>query len=97
MSGEVNLGEIDDWKAVGNKLSDQALSQVREVDKPKTRSATARTFCQPVEAKPISRRRPLEPARKSRYPRNNCRKTGKKEGLDKASETFKPGDTIEFD
>ena len=105
MSGEVNLGEFMDpkgWKAVGNKLSDQALSQVREVEgpSPKPEAQQPELFAEPVEAKPTTPSTPAGTGAKKPVPeKTTAAKPEKKEGLDKTSvkKTFKPGDTIEFD
>lgn len=100
MSGEVNIGEFMDvkgWKAVGNKISDQALSQVREVEgpTPKPTEQQPELFSEPLEAKPALSPNPPTGEKAKASPV----KAEKKEDLDKttAKKTFKAGDTIEFD
>lgn len=89
LSGEVSLGdfmEVKGWKAVGNRLSDQALSGVKEVE---GESKTAQTdIVAPPAAKPA-------PAQQGNLfdvdtPEevNSDIKSDKK--------TYKAGDTIEF-
>jgi topoisomerase IV subunit A len=85
MSGEITLGDFMDvkgWKAVGNKLSDQPLSAVKEV----TASASPAPAPPPVKAA-------AEPAQQGSLfgdepaPAANSKANGK----------FKAGDVIEFD
>ncbi len=87
MTGEISLGDFMDvkgWKAAGNKLSDQGLSGIKEVESdghpPKEKHAPevhqANLFEAPEEAPaPVKNEPPAEEGKK----------------------TFKAGDTIEFD
>jgi topoisomerase IV subunit A len=86
MTGELNLGEFMDvkgWKAVGNRLSDQMLSGVREVEQaspaPEAQQPDLFELPPPVE-KPEPKKAAAAPA-KTEAPKK----------------TYKPGDTIEFD
>ena len=88
MSGEISLGDFMDvkgWKAVGNKLSDQGLSGIKEVesdghapraDKHAAEAQQADLFGS-VEEPPVQEEKSL--------PKEDDKKT------------FKAGDTIEFD
>jgi topoisomerase IV subunit A len=85
MSGEITLGDFMDvkgWKAVGNKLSDQPLSAVKEVTSPP-----------PVPAVPNAPTKASEPAQQGSLfgdetaPATPAKTSGK----------LKAGDTIEFD
>lgn len=100
MSGELNLAEFMDpkgWKAVGNKLSDQALSQVREVEgpAPTVSEQQPELFAAPAEA-------PIQPAlfdieEGPATPTPTPTAKNKETTPAKPSKTYKAGDTIEFD
>ena len=95
MTGELSLGDFMDvkgWKAVGNKLSDQALSAVKEIapiEVPKAApvATTAAAASVPMEIQQGSLFGDLDAAPPAAKP-----VVEKKKG-----DSFKPGDTIEFD
>jgi topoisomerase-4 subunit A len=95
MTGEISLGDFMDvkgWKALGNRLSDQILSGVKEIDAsesrllPKTDPTSAAIqvdlFGVP-DVEPEDTQDTIEPNKEETKP------TGK--------QTFKPGDTFDFD
>ncbi|MCB0527286.1 MAG: DNA gyrase/topoisomerase IV subunit A [Saprospiraceae bacterium] len=88
MTGELDLGEFMDvkgWKAVGNKLSDQMLSGVKELDtdpKSKEQEATRQASLFGEEAP--------QPEKKAPAPKKAAPEPAEKK-------TYKTGDTIEFD
>ena len=87
MSGEVNIGEFMDvkgWKAVGNRLSDQLLSGIKEVETPGTTPAPA------AEHKSAPQQASLFGADAPEETDAPTPEAGEKK-------TFKAGDTIEFD
>lgn len=84
MTGEVSIGEFMDtkgWKAVGNRLSDQMLSAVKEIAPEESKLAPRREDA-PAEAAPVQVNLFGEPE----LPK--AKEVGEK---------FKAGDTIEFD
>ena len=87
MTGEVSIGEFMDvkgWKAVGNRLSDQLLSGIKEVETPGTTPAPAAEHKNaPQQASLFGADAPEETDAPPPEP-------GEKK-------TFKAGDTIEFD
>mgnify|MGYP000240466792 CR=1 FL=1 len=98
MTGEVSLGDFMDvkgWKAVGNRLSDQMLGGVKEIESAGKSAAAAVAGGSQPEA-PVQQvtlfgepDEPAVPAKKPAAPKEH------KEPKDK--KTFKAGDTIEFD
>lgn len=87
MTGEVSLGEFMDvkgWKAVGNRLSDQLLSGIKEVETPGTAPAPA------AEHKSAPQQASLFGADAPEEADAPPPEAGEKK-------TFKAGDTIEFD
>ncbi|MCB9353225.1 MAG: DNA gyrase/topoisomerase IV subunit A [Saprospiraceae bacterium] len=88
MTGELDLGEFMDvkgWKAVGNKLSDQMLSGVKELDsdpRSKEQEATRQASLFGEEAP--------QPEKKAPAPKKAAPEPAEKK-------TYKTGDTIEFD
>ncbi len=89
MGGELSLGDFMDvkgWKAVGNRLSDQPLTNVKEIEisesklLPKVEAAQVDLF-----GEPEAPQKPIEPKKVAVPPSSNGKKS------------FKPGDTIEFD
>lgn len=89
MSGEISLGDFMDvkgWKAVGNKLSDVLLSDIQEVD-----DITAPERPSPQSAtEPIAQQGTLFDAAPQPPAVTDKKGSGTKE-------TYKAGDTIEFD
>lgn len=88
MSGEISLGDFMDvkgWKAVGNKLSDQALSGIKEVESD-GHAPRADKHAPEVQQPELFGSTEEAPAPVENNP---PREDGKK--------TFKAGDTIEFD
>ncbi|HAD14833.1 MAG TPA: DNA gyrase/topoisomerase IV subunit A [Saprospirales bacterium] len=94
MTGEVALGDFMDvkgWKAVGNRLSDQLLSNVKEIE--------------PGESKILSRNEPPPPA--ATAPAQQASLFGEDPAPEEPEaiqppetgdkKTYKAGDTIEFD
>jgi topoisomerase-4 subunit A len=94
MTGEVALGDFMDvkgWKAVGNRLSDQMLSNVKEIE--------------PGESKILSRNEPPPPA--ATAPAQQASLFGEDPAPEEPEtvqppesgdkKTYKAGDTIEFD
>jgi len=94
MSGELNLGDFMDakgWKAAGNKLSDQALSQIREVEGPTpTPEARQPDLFGAVTPLPVP---PAVAAEKTPAPKAPAEKKDKPEKKD----TYSVGQIIEFD
>ncbi|MBL7783824.1 MAG: DNA gyrase/topoisomerase IV subunit A [Saprospiraceae bacterium] len=90
MTGEVSLGDFMEpkgWKAVGNRLSDQALGSVKEVDPTASKlSKSAKEKEEPAAAAPQQ----VNLFGEVETPEPPHEKGGKKD-------TFKAGDTIEFD
>jgi topoisomerase IV subunit A len=85
MTGEITLGDFMEpkgWKAVGNKLSDQPLSAVKEVTAPPV-----------VPAAPTAPAKASEPAQQGSLFGDETAPTA----AAKANGKFKAGDTIEFD
>ncbi len=89
MPGEIGLGDFMDvkgWKAVGNKLSDTLLSSVKEMapdEAPAAEDATQGSlFGEMPESTP---------------PEAKVRKQPKPSTGEESRQSFKPGDTIEFD
>jgi topoisomerase-4 subunit A len=91
MTGEVSLGDFMDvkgWKAVGNRLSDQMLSGVKELET----GAVAGAVAVPAQSEPASQQASLfgeEDVSRNDIPANKSEPEDKK--------TYKAGDTIEFD
>lgn len=87
MPGEVSIGDFMDvkgWKAVGNRLSDQVLSAIKEIEtgspaKPEHKAAPQQTSLFEADAPPKEAEDPAP----------------EKDSGDR--KTFKAGDTIEFD
>jgi topoisomerase-4 subunit A len=95
MTGELSLGDFMDvkgWKAVGNKLSDQALSAVKEIapiEVPKVEPVVAATPAAAV---------PMEIQQGSLFGDFDAAPPAAKPVVEKKKgDSFKPGDTIEFD
>lgn len=89
MSGEISLGDFMDvkgWKAVGNKLSDVLLSDIQEVD---DTTASERPAL-PAATEPIAQQGTLFDATPEPPAVTDKKGSGTKE-------TYKAGDTIEFD
>ena len=90
MTGEVSLGDFMEpkgWKAVGNRLSDQALGSVKEVDPGASKlSKPAKEKEEPAAAAPQQ----VNLFGEVETPEPTPEKGGKKD-------TYKAGDTIEFD
>jgi topoisomerase IV subunit A len=86
MTGEVSIGEFMDpkgWKAVGNRLSDQALSAVKEIEPGESKLAPQK------EEPPAAASAPVQV---NLFGEPDLPKA--KEG---SGEKYKTGDTIEFD
>ncbi|MBL7826046.1 MAG: DNA gyrase/topoisomerase IV subunit A [Saprospiraceae bacterium] len=94
MSGEVSLGEFMDlkgWKAVGNRLSDQALSGIKELTDEGGAEKTATVAQQQVdEPKAAPQQTSLFETEEPTEAEPPVQPGGDKK-------TFKAGDTIEFD
>ena len=102
MTGELTLGDFMDpkgWKAVGNKLSDQLLTGIKEIPNPVVEAAkpVAPEVAEVHEAQQATLFGEMEPvAPKKAEPKKHD--TPKKEGPKQPEgKTFKPGDMIEFD
>jgi topoisomerase-4 subunit A len=94
MTGEVSLGDFMEpkgWKAVGNRLSDQALSSVKEVD-PGTSKLSKPPVDEPAPAAPpqVNLFGEIETPEPPHEKHEKHEKGGSKN-------TYKAGDTIEFD
>jgi topoisomerase-4 subunit A len=88
MSGEISLGDFMDvkgWKAVGNKLSDVLLSDIQEVDGTAPEKPTAPSATEPVTHQGTLFDTAPEPPGVKEKKSNDTK------------ETYKAGDTIEFD
>lgn len=89
MSGEISLGDFMDvkgWKAVGNKLSDVLLSDIQEVDD----TTASERPAPPAATEPIAQQGTLFDATPEPPAVTDKKGSGTKE-------TYKAGDTIEFD
>ncbi len=89
MSGEISLGDFMDvkgWKAVGNKLSDILLSDIQEVDD----TTASERPAPPAATEPIAQQGTLFDATPEPPAVTDKKGSGTKE-------TYKAGDTIEFD
>ncbi len=101
MTGELTLGDFMDpkgWKVVGNKLSDQLLTGVKEVPNAPAPAPVVPETPAPAahEAQQTSLFGDLEPIEpKKKEPKKEEPK--KDEPKKPEGSTFKPGDTIEFD
>ena len=93
MTGEVSLGDFMEpkgWKAVGNRLSDQALSSVKEIDPAQSK----------LTAKPAQKEEPAAapPPQVNLFGEVEMPEPAhEKHDKGGAKNTFKAGDTIEFD
>lgn len=89
MPGEISLGDFMDvkgWKAVGNKLSDTLLSSVKEMEQegaPSKESATQASLFGEVP--------------ESTQSKPKAKKQPKPAAEEEPRQSYKPGDTIEFD
>jgi topoisomerase-4 subunit A len=95
MTGEVSLGDFMDvkgWKAVGNRLSDQMLTAIKEIEVSESK-LLPKTEATPAPAAPIQTslfdETPPAPESKQVDAQASEEEPGKK--------TYKAGDTIEFD
>lgn len=93
MTGELPLGDFMDvkgWKAVGNKLSDQLLTNIREVTPEVVAPAAAPAPTPDVPASPPQQTNLFGEVETPAPPHHDT-------GKNKAPEKFRAGDTIEFD
>jgi topoisomerase-4 subunit A len=113
MTGEISLGEFMDikgWKAAGNRISDQLLSGVKEIEATESKLLPKAPEPQDIEMEVTS---PAKPSHKPHEPAAvqvdlfgaeeippvvpETPKSHKTPPPPKDKKTFKPGDTIEFD
>jgi len=90
MGGELSLGDFMDvkgWKAVGNRLSDQPLTNVKEIEMSESKLLPKVETAPQVDlfGEPDLPQKPAEPKKTPPPPATNGKKI------------FKAGDTIEFD
>ena len=93
MTGELPLGDFMDvkgWKAVGNKLSDQLLTNIREVTPEVAAPVAAPVPTPDVPTSPPQQTNLFGEVETPAPPHHDT-------GKNKASEKFRAGDTIEFD
>jgi topoisomerase-4 subunit A len=99
MTGELTLGDFMDpkgWKAVGNKLSDQLLTGIKEIPNPVVEAA------KPAEPEVHEAQQPtlfgeMEPVTPKKAEPKKHDTPKKEEPKQPEGKTFKPGDMIEFD
>jgi topoisomerase IV subunit A len=92
MAGELSLGDFMDvkgWKAVGNRLSDQALTGVKEIEAIESKPAAPKVDKVPAAAAQQASLFEMDDAPPTPQPVEEKPQTDKK--------TFRAGDTIEFD
>lgn len=98
MTGEVSLGDFMDvkgWKAVGNRLSDQMLGGVKEIEAGESKLAAKKEEAPVQQASLFGAEEPEPVKEKASEKPAPAEKQGTKESSDK--KTYKTGDTIEFD
>ena len=103
MPGEISLGDFMDvkgWKAVGNKLSDTLLSSVKEIETgkpagPEAEILQGNLFGEPEPVEPVHKTREHEAKGKDSTAKEKAPK--KDDPAPGPKQSYKPGDTIEFD
>lgn len=97
MTGEISLGDFMDvkgWKAVGNKLSDQALTGVKEIESNAAAPPAEKPAVEVLQADLFGAPEPIEKPAAEKIKKE---KPPQKAKPAEDKKTYKAGDTIEFD